>query len=61
MIQSDYFACENCGQNAKLLHALCPECLPKYAALDKCQRLTDREIVERIDSILFWPLSGGRD
>ena len=30
MIQPNYFECESCGALAKLLHALCPECLPKY-------------------------------
>ena len=31
-MQSDYFACESCGQLGKLLHGLCNECLPKYEA-----------------------------
>ncbi len=29
-MQSDYFDCDSCGQQAKLFHGLCPECLPKY-------------------------------
>ena len=32
MIQSNYFDCDSCGQQAKLFHGLCPECLPKYEA-----------------------------
>ena len=31
-MQSDYFDCDSCGQQAKLFHGLCPECLPKYEA-----------------------------